>query len=131
MVFSLAHEIAHAYLVSIGKKYAKKHQKKEEYDADGIVYHIVLKIIIQEDSVLEKYTYLAPMIYMNFFDLYYYTDRVLYKTFHSKWKHPLPVKRKKDYLQLQIKMSTILTRWMGIICIVVSWMCMMSTKISY
>lgn len=95
VVFSLAHEIAHAYLASIGKKYAKKHQKKEEYDADGIAYHIVLKIIIQEDSVLEKYTYLAPMIYMDFFDLYYYTDRVLYKTFHSKWKHPLPVKRKK------------------------------------
>ncbi len=95
--FSLAHEVAHAYLASIGKKYTEKHPEKEEYDADSIAYHIVLKIIMEEkgaDTVLEEYTYLAPMIYMDFFDLYYYTDRVLYKTFFYGWKHPLPIKRK-------------------------------------
>lgn len=94
VVFSLAHEIAHAYLASIGKKYTKEHLEKEEYDADGIAYHIVLKIIMEENSVLEKYTYMAPMIYMDFFDLYYYTDRVLYKTLFYGWKHPTPIKRK-------------------------------------
>ena len=71
--------------------------KNNTYDADSIAYHIVLKIIMEEkgaDTVLEEYTYLAPMIYMDFFDLYYYTDRVLYKTFFYGWKHPLPIKRK-------------------------------------
>lgn len=97
VVFSLAHEIAHAYLASIGRKYTKEHPEKEEYDADMIAYHIVLKIIMEEkgsDTILEEYTYLAPMIYMDFFDLYYYTDRVLYKTVFHDWQHPAPVKRK-------------------------------------
>ena len=97
VVFSLAHEIAHAYLSAIGRKYTEKHPEKEEYDADMIAYHIVLKIIIEEkgeNTVLEDYTYLAPMVYMDFFDLYYYTDRVLYKTVFYDWQHPTPIKRK-------------------------------------
>ena len=62
-----------------------------------IAYHIVLKIIIENDGdkrILEKYTYLAPMMYMDFFDLYYYTDRVLYKTRFYDPQHPLPGDRK-------------------------------------
>lgn len=97
VAFSLAHEIAHAYLATIGKKYTEKHPEKEEYDADMIAYHIVLRIIMEEkgsDTYLEEYTYLAPMIYMDFFDLYYYTDRVLYKTVFHDRQHPSPVKRK-------------------------------------
>ena len=97
VVFSFAHEITHAYLAAIGRKYTEKHPEKEEYDADMIAYHIVLKIIIEEkgeNTVLEDYTYLAPMIYMDFFDLYYYTDRVLYKTVFYDWQHPTPIKRK-------------------------------------
>lgn len=97
VVFSLAHEVAHAYLASIGKKYSKVHPEREEYDADMIAYHIVLKIIIEktgENTVLEEYTYLSPMIYMDFFDLYYYTDRVLYKTVFHDWQHPTPIQRK-------------------------------------
>ena len=97
VVFSLAHEIAHAYLAAIGKKYTEAHPEKEEYDADMIAYHIVLKIIMEEkdsDTALEEYTYLAPMIYMDFFDLYYYTDRVLYKTVFHDRQHPMPIKRK-------------------------------------
>lgn len=97
VVFSLAHEMAHAYLASIGKKYSDKHPEKEEYDADMIAYDIVLKIIMGEKGenvMLEAYTYLAPMIYMDFFDLYHYTDRVLYKTVFYDPEHPTPVKRK-------------------------------------
>ena len=97
VAFSLAHEIAHVYLAAIGRKYTERHPEKEEYDADMIAYHIVLKIIMEEkgaNTVLEEYTYLAPMIYMDFFDLYYYTDRVLYKTVFHDWQHPTPVKRK-------------------------------------
>lgn len=40
--------------------------RKEEYEADAIAYNIVLKIIMEENTVLEKYTYLAPMMYMDF-----------------------------------------------------------------
>lgn len=98
VVFSLAHEVAHAYLASIGKTYSPHHPEKEEYDADMIAYHIVLKIIMDKngsDRILEEYTYLAPMMYMDFFDLYYYTDRVLYKSRFWDPEHPGPVDRKK------------------------------------
>lgn len=98
VVFSLAHEPAHAYLANIGKTYSPHHPEKEEYDADMIAYHIVLKIIMDKngsDRILEEYTYLAPMMYMDFFDLYYYTDRVLYKSGFWDPEHPSPVDRKK------------------------------------
>ena len=98
VVFSLAHEVAHAYLDDIGKHYSKKHPEKEESDADMIAYHIVLKIMMEnndENKILEEYTYLAPMMYMDFFDLYYYTDRVLYKSWFSDPLHPLPIERKR------------------------------------
>ena len=100
VVFTLAHEVAHSYLSFMGKEYKEKQREKEEYDADGIAYHILLKILMQEDSVLEKYTYLAPMIYMDFFDLYYYTDRVLYKSYNNDLEHPLPFKRKNRLFAL-------------------------------
>lgn len=37
-----------------------------------IAYDIVLRIIMDADKehILEDYTYLAPMMYMDFFDLY-------------------------------------------------------------
>ncbi len=100
LVFSLAHEIAHAYLSSIGKVYTKQHPEKEEYDADTIAYHIVLKIIMDKEGnngILEEYTYLAPIMYMDFFDLIFYTDRVLYKTKIYDLSHPA-VKKRKNHL---------------------------------
>lgn len=68
VVFSLAHEMAHAYF-AIGKKYSKERTKEEEYAADMVAYNIVLKIIMEgreSNAILEEYTYLAPMIYMDF-----------------------------------------------------------------
>lgn len=59
-----------------------------------IAYHIVLKIIMEEESVIEEYAYLAPMMYMNFFDLYYYTELVLYKSRFSDSLHPTPIRRR-------------------------------------
>ncbi len=106
VVFSLAHEVAHAYLASIGKKYSDNHPEREEYDADMIAYHIVLKIMIEEQgesAILEEYTYLAPMMYMDFFDLYYYTDRVLYKTVFYDPEHPTPIKRKNRLFAIAYK----------------------------
>ena len=97
LAFTLAHEVAHAYFASIGKRYSIKHPEKEEFDADEIAYDIVLKIIMDKGGrgiILEPYTYLAPMIYMDFFDLVYYTDRILYKTFFYNSTHPTLKKRK-------------------------------------
>lgn len=97
LVFNLAHEIAHAYLANIEKKYSKKHPEKEEFDADAIAYNIVLKIIMNQENrqiCLEPYTYLVPMMYMDFFDLVCYTDRVLYKTMFYNDTHPTLKKRK-------------------------------------
>ncbi len=81
VVFSLAHEVAHAYLADIGKHYSEKHPEKEEFDADMIAYHIVLKIMMEnsgENKILEEYTYLAPMMYMDF--LIYIIIRTEYYT---------------------------------------------------
>lgn len=97
VVFNLAHEVAHAYFASINKKFKKK--KNEEFAADAIAYDIVLQIIVDqqkipyEDRNLEEYTYLAPIMYMRFFDLFYYTDRVLYNKRIVSDTHPLPEER--------------------------------------
>lgn len=98
LIFNLAHEFAHAYLASIGKVYTKEHPEKEEFDADEIAYHIILKIIMegeQNDRLLENYTYLAPMMYVDFAELMYYTERVLYKTVLVDPEHPALKKRKQ------------------------------------
>lgn len=81
-------------------KYAKKNRAKEEFDADAIAYHIILKIIMEKEEnngILEDYTYLAPMMYMDFFDLYFYTDRVLYKIkYYDDKTHPAVTARKNQ-----------------------------------
>lgn len=97
LAFSLAHEIAHSYFASIGREYNKNNLIREEYEADEIAYDIVLKIIMSNQTkgiVLEPYTYLAPMMYMDFFEMVFYTDRVLYKTYLFNKTHPALKKRK-------------------------------------
>lgn len=44
LAFSMAHEVAHAYIAAMGRKYTEEHPEREEFDADEIAYHIVLKI---------------------------------------------------------------------------------------
>ena len=64
-----------------------------------MAYDIVLKIIIDQNRleeqkrIIEDYTYLAPVMYMQFFDLFYYTDRVLYNKRITTDTHPLPKDR--------------------------------------
>lgn len=64
-----------------------------------MAYDIVLKIIIDQSRleekkrIIEDYTYLAPVMYMQFFDLFYYTDRVLYNKRITTDTHPLPKDR--------------------------------------
>ena len=97
VIFSLAHEVAHSYFASIGKKFPNR--KKEEFKADAVAYDIVLKIIIdcsrkgEENRIIEDYAYLAPVMYMQYFDLFYYTDRVLYNRMIRTNTHPLPKER--------------------------------------
>ena len=97
VIFSLAHEVAHSYFASIGRKFSNR--RKEEFEADAVAYDIVLKIIIDQSKleeqkrIIEDYTYLAPVMYMQFFDLFYYTDRVLYNKRITTDTHPLPKDR--------------------------------------
>ena len=103
--FNIAHEVAHAYLGRNRKdaKPTRKQLHQEEYDADAIAYDIVLKLIMdgrgqnREERILEEYTYLAPVIYIDFIDLVYYTDRVLYYAYVGTEDHPL-LKKRKDRL---------------------------------
>ena len=97
VIFSLAHELAHSYFAYTGRKFLNK--RKEEFEADAIAYDIVLKIIIdqgkleKDKKIIEEYNYLAPVMYMQFFDLFYYTDRVLYNKKITTDTHPLPKDR--------------------------------------
>lgn len=97
VIFSLAHEVAHSYFASIGKKFSNR--RKEEFEADAVAYDIVLKMIMdqsglgEQDRILEEYAYLAPVMYMRFFDLFYYTDRVLYRKRITSDTHPMPEDR--------------------------------------
>lgn len=100
IVFMLAHETAHVYLTSLGDSSMKEQPQREEFCADKIAYHIVLKIIMEEQMLLKEYTYLAPMMFMDFMDLIYYTDKVLYNTEFVEEKHPAPVKRKEQLFEV-------------------------------
>lgn len=97
VIFNLAHEMAHSYFANTDIKFPNS--RKEEFKADAIAYDIVLKMIIdqsklgEQDKILEEYTYLAPIMYMQFFDLFYYTDRVLYGKSITSDTHPIPQDR--------------------------------------
>ena len=99
ITFTLAHEAAHEYMGAMKNSGQMKtsNKVKEEFAADGIAYDMVLRNIMGEGNTpfrLENFTYLAPMMYMDFFDLYYYTDRVLYKKYVMMGDHPTPTDRK-------------------------------------
>ena len=97
VIFSLAHKVAHSYFASIGKKFPNR--KKEEFEADAVAYDIALKIIIdcsrkgEVNRIIEDYAYLSPVMYMQYFNLFYYTDRVLYNRMIMTNTHPLPNER--------------------------------------
>lgn len=102
MAFTLAHELAHEYLASRDKASCRaagtKNSIEEEFEADRIAYDMVLNNIMEgnpDNMMLKNYTYLAPMMYMDFFDLFYYTDRILYKRRIPVIDHPLPNTRKE------------------------------------
>lgn len=122
MVFTVAHEIAHAYQMNTNPCYWEKHLKEAEFDADAIAYDILLRLIMDKQErflVMEEYTYLAPMMYMDFFNLYYYTDYILYGTLYNSHTHPTPEERKnalftivdKDIYQLDTEEGNVVYQW--------------------
>lgn len=103
LAFAMSHELAHIYFGKNGRATQTRRQKRqEEYDADRIAYDLVLRLIMKDARKPEKerslyeHTYLAPMMLMEFFDLFYYTDRVLYKQWVDDWEHPEPIRRKNQ-----------------------------------
>ena len=103
MYFCIAHEVAHKYIVETKDKMSNI---REEFTADSIAYDIVLRLMIdEENSVIENkdrelfaYCYLAPMMIFDFWDLLFYSNRVISKSYIKKDdKHP-EIKRRKENL---------------------------------
>lgn len=103
ILFTVAHEVAHIYQMEKNPTYWREHLIEAEYNADEIAYDILLKLIMEKKNqkmILEEYTYLTSMMYMDFFNLYYYTDYILYETKHNFKDHPTPERRKERLLLL-------------------------------
>lgn len=122
MVFTVAHEIAHAYQMHINPEYWEKNPKESEFDADAIAYDILLRLIMDgqgKNLIMQEYVYLAPMMYMDFFNLYYYTDYTLYGTRYSSQTHPSPDERKaalfaiveREIYQLNTEEGNVVYQW--------------------
>ena len=122
MSFTIAHEFAHAYQKETNFEYWDNYQKEAEFNADKIAYDIVLKMIMNKKNkefMLEEYTYLGPMMCMDFFDLYYFTNYVLYGMKYESRTHPTPEKRKEmlfkiveeDIYQFNTEDGNVIYQW--------------------
>lgn len=115
MVFVLAHELSHIYFRRMGRlSKTKKQKRQEEYDADRFAYDMVLRMIMKDakkeenQRFLYEYSCMAPMMLMDYFDLYYYTDRVVYKQCFDDPVHPNPGKRKNQLFGIMYKPEYVL-----------------------
>ena len=106
MYFCIAHEVAHKYIAESKNKIGAV---QEEFKADSIAYDIVLRLMIDEensgienkDRELFAYCYLAPMMIFDFWDLLFYSNRVISKTYILKDdKHPEIKKRKENLFSI-------------------------------
>ena len=91
-----------------------------------------MKIIIdcsrkgEENRIIEDYAYLAPVMYMQYFDLFYYTDRVLYNRMIRTNTHPLPKERICHLFAIANDDKYDFDTEMEITCMQVFWMHMMN-----
>ena len=106
MYFCIAHEVAHKYIAETVDIISAV---QEEFKADSIAYDIVLRLMMDEensdienkDRELFAYCYLAPMMIFDFWDLLFYTNRVISKTYMIKDnKHPEIKKRKENLFSI-------------------------------
>ena len=114
--FILAHELAHIYYKKIRrergieeKEWKIKECKQEEYDADRLAYNLVLAMIKEDcmlpenKRVLYEHSVLAPMMLMDFFECFYYTDKILYNHILFGSDHPEPCRRKRQLFGILYK----------------------------
>ncbi len=99
IAFNMAHETAHYYFTSIGRDY-RENKPQEEFDADGVAYHIVLQCIMHKALPLEEYSYLAPMMYMDFSDMYVYEYALLHGVVFPDTGYPSFEKRKEELFSI-------------------------------
>lgn len=114
LVFAVLHELSHIFLGHKPYKEIYDHNEflKQEYEADESAYIILLETIynrnnIQLDydmsAIFQEYTYLAPMMLIDFYNLIYYVDGTINKVkFYSPY--PSPAHRKE-------RLFTVFDRW--------------------
>lgn len=99
LLFTVGHEIAHIYQMSTNPSYWLTHRSEAERNADYIGYDILLHLIMEptgHDLKMENYVYLAPMMYMDMFELVFFTDQILYGTVTSTGYHGTSEERKEN-----------------------------------
>ena len=104
LLFTVGHEMAHIYQMSTNPKYWLTHRAEAERNADYIGYDILLHLIIEPTNTtlkMESYVYLAPMMYLDMFELVFYTDQVLYGISTPVGYHGT-TKERKEYLFSQV-----------------------------
>ena len=97
IAYRMAREIGQAYLNEKNRHGNLQSPEEDEYEADRIAYKIVMKMLIDKEkspSQLQPYTYLAPVMYLDFFDLYYYTERILHVNIFTNCEHNQLIKWK-------------------------------------
>ena len=103
MIFTAGHEMAHIYQMNTNPEYWSKHIREMEKNADTIGYDILLRLSMERpksEVVMEEYTYLAPMTYMDMFDLVFFTDYILYGRTNDPGIHGTPADRKENLFEL-------------------------------
>ena len=99
MMFCIAHEVGHYYYSRLGKKYSDDIVQAELF-ADGVAYHIVLRCIMNNDILLDEYAYLAPLMSLDFLDLYVYMYSLLHGVKCSNGGYPSIEERKEQLLSI-------------------------------
>ncbi|MCZ0859961.1 ImmA/IrrE family metallo-endopeptidase [Methanocorpusculum sp. MG] len=82
IAFAIAHELAHIYLNHQADYTDKEKTYSQEFEADAVAYDLVLNKIMYQKShgvtsdwdVYHEYTYLAPLVFLEFFNLITYTE---------------------------------------------------------
>lgn len=105
LAFALSHELAHFY-----QEYQSDFNDcislyNREFEADKIAYEIVIDLILEQKSkenevswpVYYEYTYLSPLMLLDFYDLLYYTDLLLHGEKYDDHTHP-SISERKDRL---------------------------------
>lgn len=106
LVFTVGHEVDHIYQMNTNRIYWEEHLKEAEFNADKIGYDILLHLIMEQSKQssqnlkMEEYAYLAPMMYMDIFEMIYYTAYVLYDKEPFYGQHPSPEERKDVMFEL-------------------------------